>query len=765
LLFDGNTLTTHGVIVGMTGSGKTGLGFAIIEEALLNGISTLVLDPKGDMGNLLLNFPDFDPTDFRPWVDTGEAEQEGLTPDQLATAKAGKLKDRMARAGIAPDRIRQLGASTEMTIYTPGSAAGVGLNILGSLAAPDLDWNTDAEVIRDEIESFVSSVLVLAGIESDPVSGPEHILLATIIETFWKQGKDLDLMTLVSQVPRPPFRKLGVFELDAFFPEKERTELAMRLNGLLASPSFSSWIEGEPLDIESMLGGEGTKAAIVYLAHLTEEERQFVVTLILSKLVTWFRSRPGSEGLRTLVYLDEAFGYVPPTAEPPSKRPILTILKQARAFGVGMVLATQNPVDLDYKAMSNSGTWMIGRLQTENDKRRLLEGLDSADGGSGTVGYSELISTLRKRRFLLHAVREKDPSVFRARRSMSFRAGPLTRDQVTRLMDGRRTAVTQPEGHGAPEPAPEADPDTVPVAPATPEGIRSAYLDPAAPWAETVGADLDSSRFEPAIAVDVHLLYDDAPAKIHHTEEYEAVIYPIGATIDPASVLAVDHDTRDFLDAAPSPDAAFALTDAKIHTKTFWRSIKSGVKAYLVAHRTVTIQKNASLKAYSRVGETEAAFAVRCKTLADDAADAAMVKLEQRYKARIDRVKTSISKAENRVRDLEADAAVKGQDELLSGTGDLLGALLGGKRSSNPLGKAAKRRAATTKAASRADVAREGLADDQLELVELEAELAEEISRVADEFAAKAEDIVEVEIPLEKTDVTVTDVKLVWLPR
>jgi DNA helicase HerA-like ATPase len=374
LTYEAADLTTHGVIVGMTGSGKTGLGIDLLEEALLSGIPALIIDPKGDMTNLLLNFPDLAPSDFRPWIDESTARRQSVTADELAAQVAGQWKDGLASWDIDQARMRRLADQAELTVYTPGSTSGTSLNVLGSLRAPDL---IDTEAIRDEIEGFVSSILVLAGIKSDPISGPEHILLATIIERAWSQKQDLDLASLIVQVQQPPFRKLGVFELDAFIPPGDRTDLALKLNGLVASPSFAAWREGEPLDIGVLLGhGAGasgkTHGAIFYLAHLSEPERQFFVTLLLSKLVTYMRSQQGSSDLRALVYMDEVVGFCPPTAEPPSKKPILTLAKQARAFGYGMVLTTQNPMDFDYKVMSNAGTWMIGRLQTERDKARIL---------------------------------------------------------------------------------------------------------------------------------------------------------------------------------------------------------------------------------------------------------------------------------------------------------------------------------------------------------------------------------------------------------
>ncbi len=768
LLYESADLTTHGVIVGMTGSGKTGLGIGLIEEALLSGVPCLVIDPKGDMGNLLLDFPELRPEDFRPWVDEAAAAKEGVSPDEKAASTAEAWKAGLTKAGIGSDRMTKLRDSTEMTIYTPGSSAGVPLNVLGSLAAPKLDWETESEVIRDEIEGFVSSVLALAGITADPISSPEHILLATIIETWWRDGKDLDLATLVGQIPKPPMRKLGVFEVDTFFPEKERMALAMKLNGLLASPSFASWIEGEPLEIENLLPSGGkTPAAIIYLAHLSDAERQFLVTLLLSKLVTWFRGLAGTSDLRALVYMDEVFGFAPPTAEPPSKKPILTILKQARAFGVGMVLSTQNPIDLDYKAMSNAGTWLVGRLQTENDKKRILEALDSAAGGVDVSTYDKLISGLEKRQFLLHTTKGADPKVFDTRWVMSYLAGPLTRDQVSNLMRGRRPQpATKPDE--TPKAAPTAaDPvaveESVPVMPELAPGITAVFLDPAASWAKAVGSDPGGVRFQPVVATTVQLLYDDTTAEVSHQETYEAVIHPLSGIVGPDTVHAVDHDPRDFL-AAPPTNLEFAIIDTPIGAKGFWTGLESDLKGYLVANQKATVFKNASLRMYSRVGETRDEFIARAGEAAEGAGDEAMAKLKDSYAAKIDRVRDSISKAENRVADLQADASSRQSDELLSGAGDLLGAFLGGRKRSNPLGQVARRRAASEKAQTRAENAREALADEQQELVELEGELAVKISEISDQSGAKASQIETVEIPLEKTDIRVVELKLVWVP-
>lgn len=764
--YEADSLTTHGVIVGMTGSGKTGLGIDLIEEALLNDIPCLIIDPKGDMGNLALNFPDLEPADFEAWVDEATARKRGVSTQELASEIAELWRKGLEGHGIGGERMARLGDGSEVTIYTPGSSAGIGLNVLGSMAVPDLSWDTQAEIIRDEIEAFVSSLLVLADIDSDPVSGPQHIFLSTLIETFWRKGKDLDLATLVGQIPKPPFRKLGVFDVDTFFPEKDRMELALKLNGLLASPSFAAWLEGEALDIEEMIGsGSPTKAAVVYMSHLSDSERQFLVTLLLSKLVTWIRMQPGTSELRALVYMDEVFGFAPPTAEPPSKKPILTILKQARAHGVGMVLSTQNPIDLDYKAMSNAGTWMVGRLQTENDKRRILEGIESASGSVDVDQFDRLISDLDKRQFVLHSTKLPAPLLFGTRWAMSYLAGPLTRDQVTRLMADRRRAATGDDRPSAPTDSVAASvgAESVPVAPSVAEGVTVKYLDPAAPWAVEVGADPTGSSYEPSVAATVQLLYDETTADLKHAETYEAVIFPIDEVIDIEDVKQVDHDDRDFEDD-PRPGAAFSVPEEKLHTKTFWSDLERALETYLVANRPVTILKNPQLGIYSRVGESRDDFRERCAKEAEEAADGELAELRDRFATKIDRVKDEISKAENRVVELEAEVSARQQDEMLSGAGDLLGALLGGRRSSNPLGKVAKRRAATEKAETRVETARGRLTDKQQELLELEDELREAVTGIVEEHNAMVDSIEEVEVSLEKSDIQVADLKLVWIP-
>lgn len=776
-------LTTHGVIVGMTGSGKTGLGIDLLEEALLDGIPCLVIDPKGDMGNLSLNFPTLSAGDFRPWIDEGEATRDGKDPDEVAAATADMWKTGLASWGIEPDRMRRLADAAEVTIYTPGSGAGVPLNIIGSLEHPGIDMADNAEILRDEIEGYVSSVLTLAGVDADPVSGREHILLSTIIEKAWEAGENLTIESLIGEIPQPSrIRKLGVFNLDTFFPKKDRMKFALALNSLVASPSFQSWSTGLPLDVESLLYRNGKpRAAVMYLAHLSDEERQFVVTLLLSKLVTWMRTQQGTSSLRALVYMDEVFGFAPPTAEPPSKRPILTILKQARAFGVGMVLSTQNPVDLDYKAMSNAGTWMIGRLQTERDKARILEGLSSAAGSTDIGAFDKMISGLGKRQFVLQSTRRKAPAVFSTRWAQSYLAGPLTREQVETLTDdisGDVTATKQPVSRTSGTPAPpQAAPapqvaapapvagdseDTVTLAPAVADGIRVSYTTPTTPWLDIVGGNPAGRSLKPVITATVDLTFDDQYADVNHDEIFEAVIDPLDDAITSENIRLVDHDERDFTSTRPD-GLSFQIVDEKIQNKTWWKSAETSLKDYLYRNRSVTVFKNADLKLYSRVGETREDFTQRCRKAADDAADDAVAALKEKYETRLDRVKDQLKAAERRVSELEVDVSGRKQQEMLGGVGDLIGSIFGGKRATTAIKGAASRRSQTRRTAERLTTATSKVEDKEVDIEELEADLADDVVEITDVWDDKATNIEAVEIGLEKTDISVRELGLVWI--
>jgi hypothetical protein len=489
--YDPADLTTHAVVTGMTGSGKTGLCVSLLEEAALQGIPALIIDPKGDLTNLLLHFPDLAPQDFQPWVDPDIARRAGKTVEQAATEAALSWRSGLTEWGITPDRIRSLSNAVQYAIYTPGSDAGIPISVLASLAAPELDWAANREALRERISSTVTALLGLVGIEDvDPIRSREHILLSNLFETAWSQGRGVDLTELILQTQTPPFDKLGAFPVDTFYPPKDRMELAMALNNILASPAFEVWREGQPLDVKTLLFGEDGKPrhSIFYLAHLSDTERMFFVTLLFTSIESWMRTQTGTNTLRALLYMDEIFGYLPPTANPPSKTPLLRMLKQARAFGLGLLLATQNPVDVDYKALSNAGTWFIGKLQTEQDKNRLLDGLESATGGSSRALFDKLISSLGKRVFIMQNVHEKAPILFQTRWAMNFLAGPMTRVQIPALnqLVGAKAGAVGPSSASAPAvtsfSAPQSDPVSyaapaaaaAPVKPATPARVESA---------------------------------------------------------------------------------------------------------------------------------------------------------------------------------------------------------------------------------------------------------------------------------------------------
>ncbi|MEE9183635.1 MAG: DUF87 domain-containing protein [Acidimicrobiia bacterium] len=761
--YDPSDLTTHGVIVGMTGSGKTGLGVILLEEALSKGLPTLIIDPKGDMGNLHLLFPEFAGSDFEPWVSPDEASREGISTAELGTRTAEMWKKGISGWDPGLEVIRKLKDKVDFTIYTPGSQAGVPINVIGSLAAPDLDWAKDAEIGRDEIEGFVSGLLTLADIESDPLSSREHILLANIIEKSWSAGQELDMASLIGQVQDPPLRKLGVFDVDSFFPPKERTGLAMRLNGLVASPSFSSWAEGAPLDINAMLyEPDGSpRAAIIYLAHLSDKERQFVVTMLLSKVVTWMRSLPGATDLRALIYMDEVFGFVPPTANPPSKKPILTILKQARAYGVGMVLSTQNPVDLDYKAMSNAGTWMVGRLQTERDKARILEALESAAGGRDMKAIDEMISGLGKRQFLLHNTRESEPSVFSTRWAMSYLRGPLTRDEVEELTADapERKPAESPTAQQGDTAAPAED--ETPVAPEVAPGIPVYYLDPAAPWAAEAGANPAGTRFEAMVAARVHLVYDETRAKLRHEQEWEAIFSPLGERFDATNAIVVDYDDRDFRSERSRP-GNYALVEAPIDKASFWTSVGRELKDYLYRNATVEIFANPRLKLYSRVGESEEDFEKRCDRAAEDAANAEIVKVRKRLETRLDRAEEQLATAHRRMEELDIDVDTRKRDELVSAASDVLGMLLGGRRSRS-LSGASRRRSQTQRTRQRLRTAQAKVQDKVEAIAEIEQDIVDEVADIDDKWEDIAAEIETLEVGLEKTDISIDDIALVWV--
>ncbi len=577
------------------------------------------------------------------------------------------------------------------------------------------------------------------------------------------RARDLDLGALIGQVQAPPIRKLGVFEVDAFFPPKERMELALKLNSLVASPAFAAWGAGQPLDPATLLRTpEGKpRCAIVYLAHLSDQERQFVVTLVLSKLVTWMRGQPGTSDLRALAYMDEVFGFVPPTAAPPAKKPILTILKQGRAFGVGMALATQNTVDLDYKAMANAGTWLIGRLQTERDKERVLEGLRSAAGETDVGELDTAIGGLGKRQFLLVSAKGATPALFESRWAMSYLRGPLTKDQIEALTPETPQAIPEP----VPPPAPAADESA--VAPAVAAGVPVRFLDPGAPWAAELGAEPEGRRLTAYLAARVNLRFDDTKAGIDASEEWEAIYGPLDGGLDLELETPVDYDERDFRADAPE-GAGYVLPQAPLGEARFFRDATAQIQRRLVDRRTLEVQRNASLKLYSRPGETPEQFAQRCDESAQAEADREAAKIRDRLEARAERLRTAYELAQRRVEELDAAEKSHQATELAAGAGAVLDALLRGRRTARSIatkiGSAASRRGVTTRAAERRRTAEERVQQKADELADLEQELLDEVAEIDAKWQDKATDIETISIRAESTDVRVAELAVVWVP-
>ena len=595
---------------------------------------------------------------------------------------------------------------------------------------------------------------------------------------------------------QPPLRKLGVFDLDTFFPPADRQAFALRLNGLLASPAFAAWAEGTPLDIATLLRSPDGKpcAAIVSIAHLSEDERQFVTSLLLSKVVTWMRKQSGTTDLRALVYMDEVAGYVPPTANPPTKKPIMTLMKQARAFGVGVVLATQNPVDLDYKAISNAGTWMVGRLQTERDKARLLEGMSAAAGTVDVGAVSDTISGLAKREFVLKRAGKDVPEIFTSRWAMSYLRGPLTRDQIATLTArttatgppppppastlpappapaapaaapaarGRSGGPAAPAAPAAPAtaPAPAAlGADETPLLPEVAAGVPVRWLDPAAPWALQVGAVAGSTRYRAAAVVRVHLRFDDEKADLVHDEEWEAVLYPLTADTDPAAALAVDYDDRDLTTQAP-PVATYVLPGAPLKNKTFWSGLQRGIVDTLVRNRTTDIFVNKALKLYARVGEDQDAFTARCREAGQDLADAEAAKLRDKYRTKLAALEAKMAAAHEKASVAAAKIEAQQSDQTTSLLGDVLGSFLGGRRRSRSIA----RPKSTAAESARLQSANQQLVGFQQDAAELTQELEQEVGAIVARWDAKAADVEVVPIRLEKADVAVDDIGLVWMP-
>ena len=792
LLYDAKDLTTHAVIVGMTGSGKTGLGIGLIEEALIDGVPVIAIDPKGDLGNLLLTFPALAGSDF-PWIDEGAALRSGATPDAFAASQAETWRKGLAEWGQTPERIAKLAGSAERVLYTPGSSAGTPLSILRALDAPSPAVLEDGEALRERVQSSASGLLGLVGFsdkEADPIRSREHILLSNLIERAWREGRNLDLASLIHQIQKPPIERVGVFELETFFPAAERSALAMRLNNLLASPGFAAWLEGEPLDVTRMLrAADGRpRLSIVSIAHLSDAERMFVVTLLLGQLVAWMRTQTGSQSLRALLYMDEVFGFFPPTANPPSKLPMLTLLKQARAFGLGCVLSTQNPVDLDYKGLSNCGTWFLGRLQTERDKARVLDGLEGV-ATSGREGFDRAtlertLSSLDKRVFLMNNVHEDAPILMRTRWTLSYLAGPLSRAQIKRLVhpESDTNAMTPtakaPTFATTPASSPRPLASAAPAAPGASTGFSSTIpatrplLPPDAnerflPITEVLIAP-ERLVYRPALLGVASVHYSNAGAGVDHWTK-RVLWAPLEGELDGSPWEGARPITAaPELEGEPDARARFGALPAAAERKASYAQWSKQLATVVYRDHPLILLRSKNPKLVSALGEDEGAFRGRLADFVREERDRTIEKLRQKYAPKLAALEERIDRAQEKVVRESEQYADKRNQAALSFGATVIGALFGRKlTSATNVGRAASTiRGASRAARERGDIAR---AEERAEtvaqrLADLEAELKRELA--AAERAAEGH-VIEIEplrISATKSDLAIETIALVWAP-
>ncbi|NPA05902.1 MAG: DUF87 domain-containing protein [Chloroflexi bacterium] len=785
--YDPDDLTTHAFIVGMTGSGKTGLAITLLEEAALGKVPALLIDPKGDLTNIGLHFPELRPEDFAPWVSPDEARREGKTVEQKARELAELWRKGLASWGIGPDRIRQLAESVAFTIFTPGSDAGVPISILASLAAPKMPWEGNQELILERINGTVTALLGLVGLDDvDPLQSREHILLANIFRHAWSQGRDLTLADLILQVQNPPFDKLGVFDLETFFPTKDRMALAMRLNNILAAPTFQPWLQGVPLDIPSLLWTPEGKPrhSVFYLAHLSDRERMFFVTLLFAAVETWMRTQPGSDALRALLYFDEIYGYLPPTANPPSKPPLLRMLKQARAFGLGLVLVTQNPVDIDYKALSNAGTWFIGRLQTERDKQRLLDGLEGAAPGMDRRAYDDLISRLRKRVFLLHNVHEREPIVYHTRWAMNYLPGPLTRAQIPAL--NRLLGVTEPATHTTAEPAvtpttPRAAETTtrskpagsptpamaeLPGTPTRPRVPGEEYFWPvevpesrAAREAGIEGAYL-GLVYRPALWAQARVTVVRPKYNLEWETLFAALVEEPSRRVDWDAWRAQPHEP-DFFDPEPVPEAHFLPLEPPWTRASDLKRLRSSFQSFVARQVRVPVRLHKRLKVYAGPEVSESRFKRLLREAARQGLEKDLEKVRQKYRRKLERLRTKLAREERELAQEMAEYEQRKQEEWATHAENILGLFLGRRRR---LTTSLTKRRMTKQVLADIEESKQAIADYKAQIEALEAEMNEAMEDVRAKWAELLEDVETLWVRPYKREVEVEMFGIAWMP-
>jgi hypothetical protein len=775
ILLSARDLTTHAVCLGMTGTGKTGLGIVALEEVLLQGVPCIIVDPKGDITNLALNFPSLAPSEFRPWLDEDEAARQGMTPDQFAAATAQKWRDGLAQWGIGPERLAALHDRVTFDIYTPGSDAGIPVNVLQSLAPPNdpaITWAKNTATLRERISQIAQAILGLAGVEADPMKSREHILLATIFEASWRAGQALDIASLIRQIQDPPIRRVGAFDMDVFYPRDDRFELAMALNNLVASPSFAAWTQGVPLDISTMTkpdreaGGASplgkTRAAIFYLAHLGDAERQFFVTLLLSQLVLWMRAQTGTSSLRALVYFDEVFGYAPPfPRNPPTKTPLMTIVKQGRAAGLGAFLATQNPADLDYKGLSNIGTWFIGRLRTGRDRDRALEGLEGAGAGFDRAHFEGPLSTLPPRVFLLQSA-TGNPRFFQSRWAMSFLRGPLTRDQVAIIE--RDGDVIAGEGTGergelesaAVAPSPLTA-QSIALRPELPPDVREVFLQ------SSIVNRQSSIVYRPRLLASATVRITDRASGVNHDERFTYLL-PLDQAMhlpDFTQAQMLPNLSAADLRQSPLPGAQFEQLPSGINAR-WMKQAERALIEHIYRRGAMLIWFNRALKLYGQPGETQIDFRHRTEAAAREKRDQEALKVRAQFERRMQAVQDRVAREH---RELESDRAELGgrkREELLGGIETLFNFIVG-KRPMYGVAFGARRRREVEAAQQDVRESEAAIAQLNTDLQALAEDYKDALSEVSDKWMRALGDVAEVPLAPKKSDIYADLVAIAWV--
>ncbi len=759
LLYKSKNLTTHGVILGMTGSGKTGLGIALLEEAALDKIPAIIIDPKGDMADLLLGFPDLAPADFLPWIDMDKAKRQEMNPEELAAETAETWKKGLAAWGQDGDRIRRMQENTEFSVYTPGSGAGQPVSVLDSLQAPGDEVLVDDEVLAGMVNSAVSSLLVLVGIKADPLKSRQHILLSSILLAHWRKGEGLDLETLIGSVVKPPFDRVGVFPLESFYPQTDRMELAMQLNNILASPSFAAWRKGEPLDIDSFLYTRQGKPrhSIFSIAHLGDEERMFFVTLLLGRLLGWMRRQPGSSSLRCLLYMDEIFGYFPPSANPPAKKAMMLLLKQARAFGLGIVLSTQNPVDLDYKGLSNIGTWFIGRLQTRQDQDRVLAGISGGAGNLDKAQFREMMTGMRGRTFLLSSTHRPEPVLFETRWVLSYLKGPVSLQEIGKLVaappmqekSSTAAAPTQDSGHAT---------ANAPLLPAT---LQQLFVPTPVPM-ETV-------RYRPWLTGSARVRFFNQKRNIDQVEEV-CLRLPAG---DKAQKFSWDESTASPVLLAdcrvdPQQGASFFPVSAQLFDRKAITALKKQFADYLYHEKKLELLRVPTLKLESRPGETEQQFHQRLAALLREKKEEQAAKIEERFGRKQQQLQARLERAMARLQKEKGDVKARSVDTALSFGVAIFGAFFGRKGLSvtNASRSARGVRSAGRLIKEKGDVQRVEQEIDRIEqdLQALALDLQDALAEISERFDPARYPVETFALTPRRTDIFEVGITLVWEP-